>query len=62
MVRERILPWLLEQDRDLVVVAHGVVGRVLRHILAGIDREEAAAYPFPQDRILIWQDGSETLL
>jgi len=62
MVLGRIQPWLEEQDRDIVVVAHGVVGRVLRHLLVGIEREEAAGYPFPQDRILIWRDGREEQL
>ncbi len=62
MVRLRMLPWLAELDTDVVVVAHGVVGRVLRHILIGIEREEAAAYPFPQDCILVWRDGRETVV
>jgi probable phosphoglycerate mutase len=62
MVLQRMRPWLAEQDRDIVVVAHGVVGRVLRHILIGIEREEAAAYPFPQDCILVWRDGREILV
>lgn len=62
MVLERILPWLADIRRDTVVCAHGVVGRVLRHHLLGIEANEAASYAFPQDKILVWRDGSETLI
>lgn len=62
MVLERILPWLSEIRRDAVVCAHGVIGRVLRHHLVGIEANEAAGYAFPQDKILVWRDGGETLI
>lgn len=62
MVLERVLPWLHALERDTVVSAHGVVGRVLRHHLLGIEPNAAAAYAFPQDRICVWRDGVETLV
>jgi broad specificity phosphatase PhoE len=62
MVLERVLPWLDEIDRDTFVSAHGVIGRVLRQHLIGIEPNEAAAYAFPQDCICVWRDGKETLV
>jgi broad specificity phosphatase PhoE len=43
----------------LVIAGHGVVGRVLRQHLLGLDRQEAADFTFPQDRVFIWRDGRE---
>ncbi|MFZ1813341.1 MAG: histidine phosphatase family protein [Rhizobiaceae bacterium] len=62
MVLERILPWYLSLECDSIVCAHGVVGRVLRRHLLGIEPEEAASYAFPQDRVMVWQPGSETMI
>ena len=62
MVLDRVLPWLAEIERDSVVVAHGVIGRVLRLHLIGGDPDAAASYPFPQDRVLVWRDGVETVV
>lgn len=59
MVLERMHGWLEEIEEDILVVAHGVVGRVLRQHLLGIDPDEAAAFAFPQDRIMIWRGGEE---
>ena len=59
MVAERMREWLDEIKQDVLVVAHGVVGRVLRQRLLGIDPDEAAAFTFPQDRAMIWQGGTE---
>ena len=45
--------WLAEAepDRPLIVVAHGIVTRVLRGLYAGLPRAEALRLPVPQDRI-----------
>jgi len=60
MVQARILPWLETIRSDTLICGHGVVGRALRQHFLGIDPEEAAAWAFPQDRIFIWRDNSET--
>ncbi len=57
MVHQRIREWYDTVTADTVVVGHGVVGRVLRYHLLGLDPQEAAEYVFPQDRVFVW-DGS----
>jgi probable phosphoglycerate mutase len=49
----RVAAWLAEQSdgAPLVVIAHGLVGRVLRGLYAGVPRAEALTLPVPQDRI-----------
>lgn len=59
MVLKRITEWSNGLEKDTVVAGHGVVGRALRHLLAGIEQETAAAFAFPQDKIFIWRDGKE---
>jgi broad specificity phosphatase PhoE len=50
----RIAAWLGEvQDRVLIVVAHGVVTRVLRGLYAGLPRSVALRLPVPQG--VIWR-------
>jgi probable phosphoglycerate mutase len=62
MVLPRINAWYQSISKDSVIVAHGVVGRVLRQHLLGLDPNEAADYEFPQDRIFIWDGVSEKLV
>jgi len=62
MVQKRMVPWLETLRADTLICGHGVVGRALRQHILGIDPDEAAAYAFPQDKIFIWRDGSETQL
>jgi broad specificity phosphatase PhoE len=50
----RLGAWLAEaraSGRDWVVVSHGVAGRVLRGLYAGLDWNEAVNLPAPQDAI-----------
>lgn len=49
----RVGAWLAEQDEAAatIVVAHGLVSRVLRGLYAGLPRAEALILPVPQDRI-----------
>jgi broad specificity phosphatase PhoE len=42
----------------LIVVAHGVVSRVLRGLYAGMPRDAALSLPVPQDRILRLAGGT----
>jgi probable phosphoglycerate mutase len=60
----RVGGWLIEQDSNalIVVVAHGLVGRVLRGLYAGLPRAAALTLPAPQNRIFRLAAGSiETL-
>jgi broad specificity phosphatase PhoE len=60
----RVGEWLGEQDEStsVIVVAHGLVSRVLRGLYAGLPRAEALLLPVPQDRIFRLSAGNiETL-
>ena len=49
----RVGDWLREQNDSIpvIVVAHGLVSRVLRGLYASLPRETALLLPVPQDRI-----------
>jgi broad specificity phosphatase PhoE len=49
----RVSGWLAEQDNGapVIVVAHGLVSRVLRGLYTGLPRAAALTLPVPQDRI-----------
>jgi broad specificity phosphatase PhoE len=51
----RIAGWLAEQtpepERRLIVVSHGVAGRLLRGAYAGLSREDTLAQDVPQDAL-----------
>jgi broad specificity phosphatase PhoE len=60
----RVGEWLEGQDETapIIVVAHGLVTRVLRGLYAGLPRAEALNLPVPQDRIFRLSRGAiETL-
>lgn len=59
MVLQRIDAWLGGLEDDCVIVGHGVVGRVLRYRLLGLEENEAGGFAFPQDRVFVWKDGTE---
>ena len=59
MILGRIAEWYESLEGDAVVVAHGVVGRVLRYHLLDMDKQEAGGFVFPQDKICVIQKGSE---
>ena len=56
----RIDEWLAEQDQAaaIVVVAHGLVSRMLRGLFAGLSRRVALSLPVPQDRVFRLGDGA----
>jgi broad specificity phosphatase PhoE len=60
-VSRRVSEWLTEQsdelDRRLIVVSHGVTGRLLRGVYAGLDRSLAIRQDVPQDAIYRLSDG-----
>jgi probable phosphoglycerate mutase len=49
----RLGAWFSEQDEasSTIVIAHGLVSRVLRGLYAGLPRAEALMLPVPQDRV-----------
>jgi broad specificity phosphatase PhoE len=59
MLAARLDAWLAEQDeaRRIIVVAHGLVSRVLRGLYTGLPRAEALLLPVPQDRIFRLSGG-----
>jgi broad specificity phosphatase PhoE len=61
----RLAAWFAEQDEAdrTIVVAHGLVSRVLRGLYAGLPRAEALLLPVPQDRVFRLTGGViETLV
>lgn len=59
MVSERVAQWMAEQQDPMIIVAHGVVMRVLRGLLCGYAPAEVPDLDTPQDKFLLWRDGSE---
>lgn len=58
----RLADWLAdlapEPERKLVVVSHGVSGRVLRGLYAGLPRDEALTLEVPQDAVFRLSGGA----
>jgi broad specificity phosphatase PhoE len=54
-IMARVSDWLAEQaaepERRLIVVSHGIAGRLLRGAYAGLSREETLAQDVPQDAL-----------
>ncbi len=55
--RARITAWLDEQDGPRVVVAHGIVSKVLRGIVLGLDRAASLDLPGGQGMLYHLADG-----
>lgn len=59
-ITARASGWLAEATASkppLVVVSHGVTGRVLRGLYAGLDRDTAQRQDVPQDAVFRLSDG-----
>lgn len=57
---ERLADWLDEAGRwegPTIVVSHGVAGRFLRGLYAGLSREDIMAQDVPQDAVFRFIDG-----
>ncbi|QPC87001.1 histidine phosphatase family protein [Mesorhizobium sp. NBSH29] len=52
MLRQRILPWLMEVTQKTVCVTHGGIIRTLFRTVAEMPEREAAILSVPQDRVL----------
>jgi broad specificity phosphatase PhoE len=55
----RITDWMADvrQRDDLIVVAHGLVGRLIRGLYAGLSRHESLVLPVPQDALFHLRKG-----
>jgi broad specificity phosphatase PhoE len=60
-VSARLADWLAslppEPDRRIIAVSHGISGRVLRGLYAGLGRDEAGQQDVPQDAVYLLQHG-----
>jgi probable phosphoglycerate mutase len=57
----RLTDWLAdlppEPDRRIIAVSHGVTGRILRGVYAGLSQEEVMAQDVPQDAVFRLEAG-----
>jgi broad specificity phosphatase PhoE len=60
-VSARVGDWLAglppEPERRIIAVSHGISGRVLRGLYAGLDRDTAGQQDVPQDAVYLLQHG-----
>lgn len=61
MTRKRIAPFIDGLSRDTIIVAHGAVGRAWRRHVLGLEKDEAAWFEFPQDKVFRFIGGKEVL-
>ncbi len=59
---DRVLDLLMGLEAPSVLVAHGLLGQVLRGIICGLDFEEMEALPNEQGCIYVLEQGQETVL
>jgi probable phosphoglycerate mutase len=61
VVAARVGAWLAtlppEPERKIIAVSHGISGRVLRGLYAGLPRDEAGQQDVPQDAVFLLQNG-----
>lgn len=53
----RVKAWLAELDGTALVVSHGLIGRIIRGVYAGLSGHEMLSLPVPQDVIWHLHDG-----
>jgi broad specificity phosphatase PhoE len=57
-VGARAVEWLRSQEHDVIAVAHGVFGRVLRGMVLGLDGPAIRSLQEPQDCVFCISDGT----
>lgn len=60
--RARIVAFLNDLITPSVVVAHGLLGQVLRGLICGFDRAQMGALPNGQGCVYVLENGTETVL
>ncbi|WP_282077589.1 histidine phosphatase family protein [Epibacterium ulvae] len=59
---DRTFDFLTELERPSVIIAHGLLGQVVRGILCGLTRDEMARLPNEQGCVYVLKAGAETVL
>ena len=63
-VQARMAGWMAslppDPERRIIAVSHGVAGRVLRGVYAGLSRTDTVVQPVPQDALFRLADGAIT--
>lgn len=54
----RVRSWLADVKGPVIAVTHGLIGRLLRGLYAGIDEATTLALPIPQDTIWHLRNGT----
>lgn len=60
--RQRIVSFLDDLTEPSVIVAHGLLGQVLRGVICGFARDEMGQLPNGQGCVYVLEDGAETVL
>lgn len=57
----RVSDWIssLEDGERYIVAAHGAIGRVMLHLLAGSPPDEVSRFAFPQDKVFCFHEGRQ---
>lgn len=61
-LHDRVLALLRRLEQPTVLVAHGLLGQVVRGLICGLERDEMAALPNEQGCVYLLEQGQETVL
>ena len=61
-VLARLKAWLAERRQTTIAVGHGVAGRLLRGLYAGLDRDAALKQPVARDSVFKLAGGAITVI
>ena len=61
-LHDRILGLLQRLEAPTVLVAHGLLGQVMRGLICGLERDELAVLPNEQGCVYVLEEGRETVL
>ncbi|ABF63589.1 Phosphoglycerate mutase [Ruegeria sp. TM1040] len=61
-LHDRVLALLRRLEQPTVLVAHGLLGQVVRGLICGLERDEMAALPNEQGCVYVLEQGQETVL
>jgi probable phosphoglycerate mutase len=58
----RAKSWISDVQRPTIALSHGLFGRIVRGVYAGLSRREMLELPVPQDGFYVLRDGTCTLI